>query len=226
MEIHDCVNSSSYLFQDFTHPVIDNREFSDPIWDTRNFLKIERLLPSIENAELRRILKTVITDFKSSVLPRIASMSHGILHYDACSRNIIVQTTNGDMCHVAGIIDFTDSTHCPHVFELAILVADLLSVWDCDPVVNVGSVIAGYCHSFPLSRDELECLYTIVLARLCTIIVATSLNYESDEKSSVCGTEYHSKIVAESRKAMNELTKFSKEKVNEIWLGALKQPVI
>lgn len=164
----------------------------------------------------------VISDFETLVLPRIPTMSHGVLHYDACSRNIVVQKDKNNDFHVAGIFDFTDCIHCPHVFELAILISDMLSVWESDPVLNVASVISGYIHSLPLSQDDLQCLYTIVMARLCTIITVTTLNYECGEES----TGYHSVIVEAHQKALDELVKYSKEEVNKIWLEAARQPTM
>ena len=211
--------------QEFAHPVIDTREFSDPVWDMKHFLLLKKYLPSIDDPKKRKILETVTTYFKKHVVPKLPSMKCGIIHGDAHTDNIIITERND----IAGVIDFGDCINTCYIFELAVSLAATMRqevnnptvLHEKDPIQLVCPLISGYIHAFPLSQQELDCLYYLVLARLTLVAVVTEHNYKQQEEVNM----YLCKIVDSAWQMAEELLKKPKEEVDRIWTDAMKKTV-
>ena len=148
--------------QDFYDPAISSREF---YWDLKHFLGLRSLLPSVEDSEKRSMAELVFRHFKDYVSPKISSLRQGVIHGDANGLNIVVAKQNGSY-KVSGIIDFGDCVHTCYIFELAIMLAYAM-VENENPLQLSRPMLSGYLQAFPMSEEELDCLYYCVLARLC-----------------------------------------------------------
>ena len=192
--------------------MIDGREFSDPVWDMRNFLQLRKYLGSIEDPHRKRMAETVIREFETHVQPKLASLKCGIIHMDINKMNVIVRMRVDGEYEVAGVIDFGDCTRTCCIFEFAEVLSKLLSK-SKDPLCVTGPMLcAGYLGAFPLSREELECLYYIILARLCLGAVMTSIQFQREPWNGYVGG-----LAGPSWQFAEELLKTPKEDVDRMW---------
>jgi 4-aminobutyrate aminotransferase-like enzyme len=67
---------------------------------------------------------------------------------------------------VVGLIDFGDMVHSYTVGELAVAIAYVV-LDKADPVATAARMVAGYAEEYPLTEDEIEALWGLVLMRLC-----------------------------------------------------------
>lgn len=209
--------------QDFSHAELMHRTFSCPLWDLRKFSQIKTIASFSSMDEYQRtILETTVSNFEKFVQPLLPSFSQGILHSDVNVQNIVREQNERDG-YTYGIIDFGDCIQNCHLFELAIAIHGYLthtSVVDKDQAVYATApLVAGYVHAFPLSRDELECLYYAVLARMCVTAVATEMNRQADPTN-----DYLGNLVRQSWRAAEVFYKHPKQKVDKIWTDAIKKP--
>lgn len=213
--------------QDFSHPKLMHRTFSCPLWDLRNFLQIKSTasLNSGMSEHQRTILETTVSNFEKFVQPLLPSFSQGILHSDINIHNIVIERNElGGQC-TFGIIDFSDCIQNCHLFELAIAVHGYLthtSIIDKDlsqAVHATAPLVAGYMHTFPLSSDELGCLYYAVLARMCVAAVATEMNLQAEPTSGYLGD-----LIRRSWRAAEVFYKHPKQEMDKIWTDAIKNP--
>ncbi len=161
--------------QDFHHPATLNREL---YWDLKHFLTLRSLLSSVKDSKNRSMAESVFQKFEEHVLPKFTSLRQGIIHGDANGENIIVVKENG--CYkISGIIDFGDCVQTCYVFELAIMLAYAM-VENENPLQLSCPMLSGYLQTFPMSEEELDCLYYCVLARLCQSAVVGEHKFKQE----------------------------------------------
>ena len=180
-------------------------------------MQIKTLLGSLSlDNQQRNIIETTISNFEKFVQPLLASFSQGILHGDIGLQNVV---QNRGSRTAYGIIDFGDCMHNCHIFELATLIHGFLSRGDLKQEIRATSpLVGGYNCAFPLSSEELGCLYYIVLARMCVAAVATELNLQVDP-----GNGYLREVVQRSWTAAQVLFKHPKQKVDKLWTDAIRE---
>ena len=147
-------------------------------WDLVHFPKLKRYLEQIEDPKNKENARKVIQDYEDHVIPIIPSLRTGIIHGDLNGLNIVLQDElpADEGYHVAGFIDFNDAIKACVIFELGISLAHImfenLHPVTCSSVVEfVGPMIRAYNSVFPLSAQELDCLYYLVLARCCQVAI-------------------------------------------------------
>ena len=213
-----------HIIQDFSHPELMHRTFSCPLWDLRNFSQIKKTTASFSSMDQhqRTILEATVSNFEKFVQPLLPSFSQGVLHSDINIQNIVWENNNDEQC-TFGIIDFGDCMLNCHLFELAIAIHGFLShasfAEKDQAVYATAPLVAGYMHTFPLSGAELECLYYVVLARMCVTAVATELNCQADPTNS-----YLRELVRQSWRAAEVFYKHPKQEVDKIWTDAIRKP--
>ena len=171
----------------------------------------------------RSILETTVSNFEEFVQPLLSSFSQGIIHNDITVQNI-VQKRDDRNCSAFGIIDFGDCVRNCHLFELGIAIHGFLSRSDLEldrALHATAPLVAGYTHAFPLSSEELGCLYYVVLARMCVAAVATELNFQADPQNRYLGD-----IVRQSWRAAEVFFKYPKEHLDKLWMDAVKKDII
>ena len=116
--------------------------------------------------------------------------------------------TSGKLC---GLIDFGDCIRTCTMFELAITMAYSMLEKE-NPVECVAPVFRAYQDVFPLSREELNCLYYAVLARLCQSAVNGEYHFTLE-----LWNTYLLTTPAHAWRVINILLKLTKERVEEMW---------
>ena len=149
--------------------------------------------------------------------PKINSMKCGTIHGDPYVSNIIVCMQNEEY-HVTGIIGFCDCSNSCCVFDLAVILTSYALSEIEDPVHSTGPVLCGYLAVFPLSEEDIGCLYHLILARLCQQAVLSDIQLIKDPRNS-----YLASIPGPAWKLAEELVNTPKEEVDRIWAEARMQ---
>ena len=145
----------------FNHPVIQARHFK---WDLQYFLEFYSNPDYVKDPEKRKLIEYYLQQFKENVLPVLPGLRKSTIHSDANDWNVL---SNGKK--ITGIIDFGDVVFSPSINELAIAVS-YMGLGSEDPLSNISEVIKGYHQKFPIEEKELNILYYLIAARLCTSI--------------------------------------------------------
>lgn len=107
--------------------------------------------------------KRALDSFETFVLPNLSSFKEGVIHNDANDMNLLTEEKDGCM-EVTGIIDFGDCVHSYYIFELGILLTYAMINRE-NPIEHVVPLLAGYLSRFPVSQQEFDALYYVVLGR-------------------------------------------------------------
>ena len=133
-------------------------------WDLKHFKRNHQYLRYIPDPRDRSLVDYFFLQFDENVYPVQHLLRKGIIHNDANDWNVLTQDGR-----VSGIIDFGDMCHSWLINELAIAITYVMMGKD-DPLQIAAEVIKGYREVFPLEQVELDLLYYLVAARLCTSV--------------------------------------------------------
>lgn len=141
-------------------------------WDLANGMRvIQDHGELIEDNELREIVLRTTEDFRVNVTPLKGKLRRSVIHGDANDYNVLVDASGST---VTGLIDFGDMVHSYTVGDLAIAIAYIV-LGKSDPVGSAAAVVSGYTLEYPLTDDEIEVLWQLVLMRLCMSITLAEL---------------------------------------------------
>ena len=194
--------------QDLKNSVVEERKYED--WDLMYFTKVKEYIPHLQDEHKRTVANSVVAMYEEHIMPQIPSMKKGVVHNDMNGLNLLF-TTNGDKCELSGVIDFGDCICTCYLFELAIMLAYGM-VEKENPVEFVAPMLQGYRDVFPLSKEELNCLYYAVLARLCQSAVNGEYRYTLEPWNTYLLT-----TPAEAWKLIELLLTLTKQEVEKIW---------
>jgi 4-aminobutyrate aminotransferase-like enzyme len=133
-------------------------------WDLRQFMDNWALLPYISGPAERSLVDYFFLQFEQEVLPVAHTLRKSLIHNDANDWNVLVQ--NGA---VSGIIDFGDMCFSWLINELAVGITYVMMGKE-NPLDAAVRVIAGYHSVLALQKEEVDLLYYLVAARLCTSV--------------------------------------------------------
>lgn len=162
------------ILRDFHHSAIIGKETQ---WDLKLFKSNHRYLKYINDPKNRSIVDYFFMQFDEHVYPVQHQLRKSVLYNDANHWNVLTQ--NGKL---SGIIDFGDMCHSWLINEIAIALTYVMMDKE-DPLTVAIPVIKGYQSVFPLEEQELDILYYLIAARLCT---------------SVCNSAYAKKLKPDS----------------------------
>lgn len=151
----------------FDHPEA-HRDFH---WDVaRADVVVRGLLDVVTDAARRALVDEVLARFDTTVAPRLPGLRRAVIHGDANDHNVLVdpgerRRPEDRFVRVCGLLDFGDLVHSLVVAEAAVASAYVVMQSD-DPVGAVADLVVGFHDEHPLVEDELDVLWTLVLARL------------------------------------------------------------
>jgi 4-aminobutyrate aminotransferase-like enzyme/Ser/Thr protein kinase RdoA (MazF antagonist) len=143
-------------------------------WDLQNALDCMKYLADISDAHYRRLVSYFMQQFEYQVLPKYHGLPKGTIHGDANDHNLLVSEQK-----ISGIIDFGDASYSYLINELAVAVTYVMLTAD-DLLDPVSKVCKGYHLQRSLSGAEIELLYYLVAARLCTSLCFSSHGQKQD----------------------------------------------
>ena len=151
--------------------VIKSRVFE---WDLQHFLLNRAYIEDIEDRTKRKVVKYFFMQYEEKVLPLLPSLRKQVIHNDANEWNVL--TTDGV---VSSLIDFGDIAYTPLINELSIALAYVC--YDTKhPLQDAGQVLAAYHKIIPLAEQEVDILYHLIAARLCTSALQSAQSQKRD----------------------------------------------
>lgn len=142
----------------------------------------------------------------------------GINHGDFNDHNVLVQPNGNGGYTISGILDFGDMSSGYYVYELAIAITYMMTEHP-NPIEAGGPVLAGWESVLSLNEAEKDCLYVLVLSRLCQSMVLARHSVTLQPEN----TEY---LMITSRKGVHiirQLWELGKEKVEKVWFQMAAQ---
>ncbi|SNR63650.1 hydroxylysine kinase /5-phosphonooxy-L-lysine phospho-lyase apoenzyme [Maribacter sedimenticola] len=134
-------------------------------WDLKHFQKNWKYLEEITIARHRSLVYYYCVQYKEHVMPLQYELRQSCIHNDANDWNILV---NND--HISGIIDFGDMCHSWLINELVIGLTYILMNKE-HPLQVASTVIKAYHKILPLEEREIDIIYYLIAARLCTSVL-------------------------------------------------------
>ena len=133
-------------------------------WDLRHFHLSYDFLKYIENPKDRSLVDYFFLQYDEQVRPVQRTLRTSVIHNDANDWNVL--TKNGE---VSGIIDFGDMCNTWLINELAVALTYIMMDKE-HPLEVSREVISAYHEILPLEIEELDVLYYLICARLCTSV--------------------------------------------------------
>ena len=143
-------------------------------WDIRHLNWNEKYLDYIKDKETKKIVEYFLLQFNENVFPHVYSLRKSIIHNDANDWNILVKKEK-----IIGVIDFGDMVYSFLINEIAIALAYSLTKKE-NPVKWAIELIKSYNKIVKLKTIEIDLLYYLIAARLCTTILKSSFHENED----------------------------------------------
>ncbi|MDH3698592.1 MAG: aminotransferase class III-fold pyridoxal phosphate-dependent enzyme [Flavobacteriaceae bacterium] len=147
-------------------------------WDLRNALENVPLLEEVGSVSMRRLISYFLFQFKEMVLPHAFKFPSQLIHGDANDWNVLTSDNQ-----INGLIDFGDMCYSWRINELAIALA--YAIMGAEDMLGAASLlISAYCEKTLLEEVEIDSLYYLIAARLCTTLchAAKSQRLDPDNK--------------------------------------------
>lgn len=136
----------------------------EDVWDLQYFHLNQPYIDDIPDPHNRNIVRYFFLQHQERVAPLLPKLRKQIIHGDANEWNVLT-----DKNHVCGLIDFGDSCYSHLINELAI--AMTYASYDKEqPLEWAIPVLKAYHSLIPLQIEEIEVLYYLIAARLCTSV--------------------------------------------------------
>ncbi|MGO4293541.1 aminotransferase class III-fold pyridoxal phosphate-dependent enzyme [Chitinophaga sp. RAB17] len=145
-------------------------------WDLRNTMAAKAHLSAIKDHERRRMAAYFLLQFETEIVPQLPHLRMAVIHNDANDYNVLVKNEA-----VTGLIDFGDMVYTQLVNNLAIACTYAM-LHQQDPLAAAAMVVKGYHQEWPLTAEEIACLYYLIAARLC-ISVTNSAKHTAEGSS-------------------------------------------
>lgn len=172
-------------FAAFAHPAAE-RELK---WNMKLAAStIRGSIQDIASPEGRTLVTQFLERFEKWTWPLFSRLRTSVIHNDGNDNNVLVGRASPDPedfgLRVSGIIDFGDMVAGFPVLELA--VGMTYAMLEKNASLAAGApIVAGYHETFPLTEQEISCLYDLVAMRLCLSVVISA-----EQRKAEPGNEY------------------------------------
>ncbi|XP_055518653.1 hydroxylysine kinase-like isoform X2 [Leucoraja erinacea] len=214
---------------EFKHPNIKSLQRDSDIWNLSNTHQLHKYLSAVKNTSDRQIVEQIIQQFVKKIHPNINNFHKSIIHGDFSHTNILVQPLHssadcsnaaGHMqqeLEISGILDFGETARGYYVYDLAICIM-YLTLDSEDPLHVGGHILAGFESVIPLTLQERDALYLLVLCRFSQSLVMGTYNilhYPDNE-------EYLLTTTRTGWKHLRQLWELGKVAVEKVWFMTAK----
>ncbi|XP_078055947.1 hydroxylysine kinase-like [Mustelus asterias] len=166
--------------------------------------------------------------FDFGIRGRIRCFAPGIIHGDCNEYNILLepldpsaedadQRSTQPEFQISAILDFGDMNYGCFVYELVISITYLMVVSE-DPIGVGGHVIAGFESVLPLTEEERDALFLLVLCRLSQSLLIARHSVLLDPENG----DYILITVKKSWRCLHQLWELGKEAVETIWFDTAR----
>lgn len=206
------------ILEKMEHPHLDVLQRGRFIWSLSNVPRLEEYINVLDGDPLQEVVKSVISLYKTLVVPKYSSFRECINHGDFNDLNILVQPDESGRYRVSGILDFGDMNSGYYIHELAITIMYMM-IEHPKPIEVGGPILAGWESVLPLNEAERNCLYILVLSRFCQSFVlarhSVSLHPENEEYLMISSKK--------GIKILHYLWNLGKEEVERVWFESAAQ---
>jgi len=155
----------------------DTLKAKETPWDLRHFYKNYPLLAHITDQNDRRLVDYFFLQYQEQIIPKQYQLRKQLIHNDANEWNVLITDNK-----VTGLIDFGDMCYSWLINELAIAITYVM-MHNNKPLEAAAEVIKGYNETLALTIDEIDLLYYLVAARLCTSVCNSAYNKKQRPES-------------------------------------------
>ncbi|XP_037626750.1 hydroxylysine kinase [Sebastes umbrosus] len=202
--------------QEMEHPKLSILQREKFLWSLSSIPRLEEFIHVLDGDPLEEVVKSVIHQYKTSVVPN--HFRKCINHGDFNDLNVLVQPDENGGHRISGILDFGDMNSGYFIYELAIAIMYMM-LEHPKPIEVGGPILAGWESVLPLNKAEKDCLYLLVLSRLCQSLVLA-------RHSVTLHPENADYVMISARNGvhiLDELWKLGKEQVQEVWFQSAAQ---
>ncbi|XP_042339767.1 hydroxylysine kinase-like [Plectropomus leopardus] len=199
------------VLHQWEHPHLGVLQRENFRWSLSSIPHLDAYIHLFDGDPLQEVVKSVIHQYKTSVVPKCSSFRECINHGDFNDLNVLVQP-EGDGHKISGILDFGDMNSGYYIYELAITIMYMM-IEHPKPIEVGGPVLAGWESVLPLNKAEKDCLYVLVLSRFCQSLVlarhSVTLHPENEEY-----------LMTTSRKGVHilqQIWELGQEQVEKVW---------
>ncbi|XP_030647449.1 hydroxylysine kinase-like [Chanos chanos] len=206
------------VLNEMDHPNLNALQREGFIWNLSNVPLLEQYLHALDGKPVQKIVKSVIEQYKSEVVPNLSSFRKCINHGDFNDHNVLVEPDGPSNYKISGILDFGDMSQGYYIFELAITIMYMM-IESPSPLDVGGPVLAGWESVIPLNETEREALYLLVLGRFCQSLVLahyTVLQHPENE-------EYLMTTSKTGVRLLHQLWELGKQEVEKRWFQTAAQ---
>jgi Ser/Thr protein kinase RdoA (MazF antagonist) len=136
-------------------------------WDIQRADSVRGLLAHIADPARRALAERSLDRFERDAKPVLAGLRTQPIHNDFNIYNVLVDP--GDTDRIAGILDFGDMVRAPLIDDLAVAAAYQLDPAS-DALAGILPFVAAYHAVLPLTREEVDVLFTLITARLVMVV--------------------------------------------------------
>ncbi|XP_061540259.1 hydroxylysine kinase [Phycodurus eques] len=204
--------------KEMEHPQLCVLQREGFIWSLSNIPLLEKYMKVLDGDPLLEVVKSVIQHYKTAVAPKYSSFRACLIHGDFNDLNVLVQANESNDYKISGIIDFGDMNFGCYVYELAITITYMM-LEHPNPIDVGGPILAGWESVFPLNASERDCLFWLVLSRLCQSLVIARFSVTLQPENE----EY---LMLSSKKGipiLRKLFEIGKEQVEKVWFQGAAQ---
>ena len=137
------------------------------LWDMQQALELRRILPHVQEQDLRQGIAQTLDDFEAHALPQFRDVRSQVIHSDLNPDNVVIDAD--DRSSVAGVIDFGDMVKAPLIVDVAIG-ASYLHTTEGNPLARIADFLVGYHSVKPLEIPEVNMLFDLIKTRLAASI--------------------------------------------------------
>ncbi|XP_028259858.1 hydroxylysine kinase-like [Parambassis ranga] len=206
------------ILQKMEHPHLSILQREKFIWSLSNVTLLETYVHVLDGDPLQEAVKSVIHQYKTSVIPQRSSFRECINHGDLNDLNILVKPDESNRHVISGILDFGDMNRGYYIHELAITIMYMM-IGQPKPIEVGGHVMAGWESVLPLNEAEKDCLYVLVLSRFCQSLVLARYTVTLHPENA----EY---LMITSKKGVHifrHLWELGKQEVEKVWFEGAAQ---
>jgi len=179
-------------------------------WDINHALLSKKYIKFIKKDDDRNIVKHFLEQFERHAISVLPTLRKSLIHNDANSQNVL--TKDGK---VSAIFDFGDVVYSPLINELAVAISYTI-LERKNPLLLAKTFVKAYHKVLPLKKEEIEILYYLIPARLCT-----SVCHSSNNKTLNPDNEYISAFEEPALNLLNEWKKINPEDAKKEFLDAI-----
>ncbi|KAF7647475.1 hypothetical protein LDENG_00171870 [Lucifuga dentata] len=199
------------MLDQMEHPQLSvlQREFR---WRLSSIPLLDDYIYFMDGQPVQEVIKSVIQEYKTSVVPEISNFRKCINHGDFNNLNILVQPDESNGYRISGILDFGDMNSGYYIYELAITIMYMM-VDHPKPIEVGGPILAGWESVIPLNEAERNALYVLVLSRFCQSLVFAQYSMTLDPENE----EYLMNTSKTGIVILGHLWELGKEQVERMW---------